>query len=302
MKRHSFGFKLLWGGFAALVLCAFACNGIALWKEYDPNANYYLSTARFPLVSCICAGGALICGIAAACVTRSESLSESIFSERYRFPWIAIGFFGAALLLAVDHVSVIGLFAVPFLVIAGLYAVSAENPKWRKPNGWVTALGFSTVIGSILLNAYYYFDFTLEMNAPVKIQVQLGLLMLMLCGTGELRYLLGIAKPKLYLVLSVGGITASAVTAVPLIGLYMTGRFTRPDYFAGILLLLTFAVSQSVRLIYLLQGHDKPDRQTDSEFSSPGTTGSACVEADPCSSATQSECSEENNGKDIIEP
>ncbi len=301
MKQHSFGFKLFWSGFAALVLCALACNGLAVWKEYDPNANYYLSTAQFPLIACICAGGALICGIAAVCFTRSESLSENIFPERYRFPWIAIGFFGSALLLSVNHVSAIGLFAVPFLIIAGLYAVLVEHPKWRKPNGWGTALGFSTVIGSILLNAYYYFDFTLEMNAPVKIQVQLGLLMLMLCATGELRYLLGIAKPKLYLILSVGGITASAVTAVPLTGLYITGRFTRPDYLAGILLLLTFAVSQSLRLLYLLQGHGKPNQETDSAPTAPKLSGSAREESEPCSSA-RSEYSDENNGKDTTDP
>lgn len=258
MKKHSLASKILWITFAALTLTVCVLCTIAVITEYETAENYFIRNSTFAPLSLIIAAVSVVCGIVAACLTKKDDLSDNIFPMNFHIPLTVLGFWLSAAFLMLFAKSTLGLIAIPFLILAGIYCLLTGFKRVRASANTMALLGFSTVLGSILLNAYYYFDFTVEMNAPIKVSLQIGLLMLMLCYTGELRYMLGIQKPKMYLILSVFGITASALCALPICVLYTRSGSVRPDYLAGACLLLNFLLMQIARTVYLLRGIQPP--------------------------------------------
>lgn len=254
MKKHSLISKILWISFAVMLLLVLGVAITTVFTEYDGKANYFVFDAILAPLSLILGAICAACGVAAVCTTKCEDLSDMVFPANYHFPLTALGFFGATALLAMRSISMLGFVTVPFLIVACAYCILSGVQKQRTSNGKLPILGFFAVFGAILLNAYYYFDFTVEMNAPVKVVLQVGLLMLMLCYTGELRYLLGIQKPKMYLILSVFGLITSALASVPFFILFCKKSFLRIDYCASAFLLFTFFLTQIARIIYLLRG------------------------------------------------
>ena len=264
MKKHSLASKILWIAFAVFLLGAILLGSMAVLKEYEKTANYFIPDAILAPITVILGTIAISCGVAAVCTTKRTDLSENIFPDNHHFPLTAIGFFGAAVLLLLSFTSVLALIALPFLILASAYCILTGSAKSRKNANTVSLLGFSAVLGTILLNAYYYFDFTVEMNAPIKVALQLGLLTMMLCYTSELRYLLGIQKPKMYLILSVIGIACASVTSIPICIAAFTGKFTRLDYTASAILIFIFALMQCARVIYLLRGIKAESKEEES--------------------------------------
>ena len=108
-----------------------------------------------------------------------------------------------------------------------------------------------------MVNVYCYFDASLEMNAPVKVTVQTALLFTMLALTAELRFPLGRAKPRLYLILSW---CAAAALSLPSFSILFGGATERGDYRAfGAVTLGLFATVLLRLLCYLgLIPEDKP--------------------------------------------
>ena len=258
MKKHSLASKILWISFAAMVLASMVICIVAVLNEYEKAENYFLRDSALAPLSLILGIIAAVCGIAAVCATKRADLSDHVLPKNFNFPLTSIGFVFAAGVLIISSASTLGRISVPFLLVACVYCI-LTGTKLKARQSLVAIVGFSTVLGSILLNAYYYFDFTVEMNAPIKVALQMGLLMMMLCYTGELRYVLGIQKPKMYLILSVLGITSTAFAGLPIIILNATAKGSRPDYVASAVLLLTFMLTQIARVIYLLRGIHTPE-------------------------------------------
>ena len=122
----------------------------------------------------------------------------------------------------------------------------------RKHSSALTVLGFAPILSCILLNAYYYFDLSFEMNTPVKMTLQVSLILIMLCYTGELRFLLGRSLPQLYLILHGWAQAVGALCAVSVPIAFVFDRFHRVDYAAGALLIFTVLLTQQGQASRLL--------------------------------------------------
>ena len=117
----------------------------------------------------------------------------------------------------------------------------------------VTVLGFFAVAACILLNAYYYFDFSIEMNAPIKITVQLAILLIMLLFTGDLRFILGIPKPKTHLVLHAWASALGSLSAVSLPLALLCGMDIRADYVVGAILIFAIGLTHHFQVRHLMR-------------------------------------------------
>jgi hypothetical protein len=134
-------------------------------------------------------------------------------------------------------------------------------------------IGFSAVIVCILFNGYFYFDSTLEMNAPLKVTVQLGFLAAMIYFISEIRALLGITLPRVYLLANACTVGFGALSSIPVTLAYLlqvfkpqaspftasltAQLFDHPEYLAGSVVLFGICISAAWRLFQAL--NDKED-------------------------------------------
>ena len=123
MKKHSLASKILWIAFAVFLLGAILLGSMAVLKEYEKTANYFIPDAILAPITVILGTIAISCGVAAVCTTKRTDLSENIFPDNHHFPLTAIGFFGAAVLLLLSFTSVLALIALPFLILASAYCI-----------------------------------------------------------------------------------------------------------------------------------------------------------------------------------
>ncbi len=223
---------------------------IAMRTSYETNTNYFKIGAILPFVAILFAVVGAVCGILAACLMSADKKGQTPFSSRLTSSLsAAFGFLFSSVLLMLYGKAV--WFTIPtvlILLLAAVYSVFCGTVNRCTHSSSVALLGFSAVIGCALLNAYYYFDSSVEMNAPVKVSLQTALLFAMLYYTGELRYLLGREKPRLYRILAHCTISACAVSSLPVMISYGLGITDRADYFAGALLSLGIAVTAVFRV------------------------------------------------------
>lgn len=249
------------------LLCAFATivpttilQILAYLKAYSaPASNYFSASSLFPKLSV--AFALLGCLLAAVSVFLSKQ-GQTPYANGLpegRHPIAAsLGFLGGALILLLSDSTKLAYAASAFLILAAIYHLALAFHLFKETA--ITALiGFSTVIGCILTVGYYYFDASLEMNAPVKVHVMMGLLFTMLYYTAELRFLLGNGKPKILTLLSASVVSIGALTALPLPIAFLAGRFDQlattkgaaplattlqyPAYLAGAVILLGVTVT-----------------------------------------------------------
>jgi hypothetical protein len=175
---------------------------------YDGELNLYKTGTRLPEIFYICV---LICALfcassyfifkknggpanlpqAGRVITFTAVLSgllllfSALFSAYYYFK----GFYtGITPLRAAAYIA-----AVP----ASFYFIITAMSRSPKRNITVL-LGISTIIWAALYLMCIYFDMTSPLNSPIRILNQLSLITIMLYFTFEVRYLLGIPRPKLY--------------------------------------------------------------------------------------------------------
>ena len=266
MDKHLVAKKLRSGSFlcAALAACA---EILSVLTVYDGAANYFDHDAILPTVAVVLALLGSAVGIAAAILTSPDTLGESIFSERFSPAPSAIGFFTAAVFTVVYCTKtirpVIGLLAA-LLLIGGLaYSICSSLPKLRQNKSLTALLGMLAVLGTILLNAYYYFDVALEMNAPFKLTTQMGLLCATLYLTGEIRFFLGTQKPRLFLALGTTLISVGSLCSLSLLVAFLLGKTDRGDYVAGSLLVFCIMLTAALRMRTLLPREESdPDDET----------------------------------------
>lgn len=238
---------------------------LAYLKAYQaPSSNYFASDSLLPKASVAFALLGCALAIVGFFLQRKTDERSDALPHSYAPLASALGFLGGAgILLLSDSSNLVSVTAV-CLILAAAYQILLTFRVFQE-SAITAMIGFSTVVGCILTVGYYYFDSSLEMNAPVKIHVMMGLLLAMLCYTAELRFLLGIGKPKIFKLLSCATVCVGALTAIPLPVAFLAGCFDRasaikstslmaatlqyPAYLAGAVILLGITVTAAWRML-----------------------------------------------------
>ena len=244
LRRIASGFTVL----AAIL------QTVAIFVEREPNTNYFYPNATLPILAAVAAVIAALLGTAAALILPTKFFRGSVFRSRPIFYPSVVGFLLASIGLATNAKGTLGSIAAVLLFLAGIYAVLSGLPQLRlEHTSAVTALGFFAVAACILLNAYYYFDFSVEMNAPMKTSVQIAILLIMLLFTGDLRFILGIPKPKTHLVLHAWTSALGSLSAVSLPIAFLCGIDIRADYVVGAILIFAIGLTHHFQVRHLIR-------------------------------------------------
>ncbi len=241
-QHKNVSLALKYAAYAAIFLGAIL-EVAAMLTAYEPTAHYFKADAPLPLLALISVTLGALCGIASALFSDKQSLTGTPFHSPVAALITCVGFLlGGVLMLLIASTTLSFLTSLLFLLSA-LYAfLGATSLATKKPSA-LALLGFLTVAACAVGNVYCYFDVSLEMNAPVKLAIQMALLFSMLYFTGELRFLLGRAKIRLYLILSYCAMAACALCALAIPVSYFRGILPRYDYYALSIVALGILVS-----------------------------------------------------------
>ena len=275
MKRNVLT-TVLYGVGAALTAAAVVVQTIAMLRCFEVGTNYFLIGATLPTVAALLAILGAGLGTVGACLGgRVQPTHSPIAGKLYTALPCALLFFATALLmpfLASGTEAALGL-RVPVLIsclLAGCYVLLCGLPSFRAAHPTAIALlGFSAPIACGLLNAYYYFDMSVEMNSPLKYCVQVALLFAMLYFLGEIRFHINEPKPRLFLACAFCTLAAASMCAIAFPVAFFAGRFERVDYLMGSLLMLGICVTILFRVLPYLP--ITPPRHT-AEASNPNET------------------------------
>lgn len=252
MRKQTASFAL-WIGAGVAILASVVLQTAAILVAFDKGGHYFATHSPLPLIASLLAllGGAL--GIAASVLWDKPSEAIAPFGAPISSLPSAVGFALGGIVVLLSSPSSIGTLAGILLLFSALYALTfsfgSQSEEKRKS---FSALGVAPVLACALLNAHLYFDVSVEMNAPLKVTVQTALLFAMLAYTGEIRFLLGRAMPRLYLSLSLCTVAASALCALPFSLCFVLGLTDRFDY-AGIALMSgLISVTLIARILSLL--------------------------------------------------
>ena len=230
---------------------------LAVLFSYQPNDHYFKSGDFLSIAAVVFAIMGAAYGIIGVLADKKKNDYPNILA-RATFPNPMAGGAVAATLLFAGYRMLSAGYGAKFsrfdllltvtLALTAVYAVlcGIQNAAGRQT---LTALfGLFAIVALILLNAYYYFDRSIEMNAPLKTSIQVGLLFATLFLTGEVRYLLGTEMPRMMQIFAVCTIAFGALSAVAIPVAFFGGMFNRPDYLAGALLVLGFVPTALIRL------------------------------------------------------
>lgn len=267
MKKNNC-YKPLFAACLSLAILAAVLAGVAIVTDYDTRANYFVSQAPIHLASCIAAVASLITGIVAAICTPAEALSPTPFAKRNIFPAPAVFFLLAFVAILIQKHAKSIPETIIFLTLgamfpSAIYALLSASPaQTKKHPTMVAGFGLFAILACLLLNVYLYFDLTVEMNAPLKIFLHLGLLSSMLYYTCELRYLLKNPMPRLFLAVSAATVSLGSLCALSLPVAFFANRFSRYDYLACAFLVITVMATAALRTMTLLNP-ESPDEDTE---------------------------------------
>ena len=162
---------------------------LAYFTAFDPSvSNYFTSGSVFPTLAGIAMFLAIALGIAGGILAKGKSgvLTPMEFPSRISVP-AALGALGSSIWLMIAGKGLLG---VLILLVSIFFALEFGTVSVQFPSV-VLWSAFTAIGGIIFLVASYYFDMTVEMNAPTKILLQMALLSMMLLITAECRVLLG---------------------------------------------------------------------------------------------------------------
>lgn len=244
MKNKRISMAFYAAGITSALIAA-VLQAVAFSVCFDALANYFAHGAVLPKVAIAFAVAGGVFGILAACLTpKSEATANPLSgSVCFAIP-LALGFLALAITLFASEktagkVSALRLPTAILSLMAAAYAVLSALPALReKYQRAITLLGFTAPLACALANAYYYFDLTMEMNSPVKYCLQTALLFSMLYFLGELRYLIGEPKPRLFCVCTLLTLAAASLCVIAFPVASFTGAITRLDYVIGAYLML----------------------------------------------------------------
>lgn len=228
-----------------------------------PESNYFAIGSPFPILACVLSILGAVCGIASIFLIPKDRLSEGTLPCPIASLPNAFGFLAGAVVLLLSEQTDLSKIAILLLFLAAIYSALIAFAKTVAP-ARKALIGFSAVLSCIMLNAIYYFDVTLEMNAPIKVTLLVGLLASMLYFTAELRYLLEKPAARLHSVISIILLSLGALTALPIPIAFAAGllnrsttpanaplfsaHFEHPTYLAGALVVLGVTIGAAIRL------------------------------------------------------
>ena len=228
--------SLIGAGVAAVV------QTVAIVTVYDNGTNYFLNSAVLPTVALAIALLACAAGIVAAILSPAFDGQATVFSVRLAPSPATVGFLISAAFVLFYRTKTaqptVGLAAALLLLCGMVYTLLVSVPAWRQSKNRALCFGMLGILGTILLNAYYYFDVSIEMNAPIKVTTQMG----------ELRFLLGTQKPRVFVALATALASIGSLCSFSLLVAFFLGKTDRADYVAGALLVLCILLSALLRV------------------------------------------------------
>lgn len=241
--------------FACLAAIFFS---VAFLRSYDESvANYFARGSLMPVLALVFAGLAFAVGIVSACLRDLPSVPSA---PLWSFAPAFVAFILAAIVFFPTQ-TVGGI----LLLTGTVFALLMMIPFCRLKVDLPVIAGFFALAGMIDLIATYYFDMTLEMNAPLKISVQMGLLCAMLYLTVEFRSLLGRTVPRLFLILTALFLAVGSLPAFSVILAFLSGKTNYRSYVAGGILTLGLFLTACIRLIQLMFSEKETNGPTESE-------------------------------------
>lgn len=242
---------------------------VAMFTDYESAAHYFRAGAVLPVLSLLLALLSALLGTAAILLCR-EPLGKIPFPQGKALPLPAVGFLLAgAVLLLFGQADTLRYAAGLSLLLSAPYAFLQADPNARQRKATVSLLGLLPILSCILLNAYYYFDVSIEMNSPIKLALQIALLPAMLAYVGEVRFHLGRPMPRVYALLGTWLTALGSLSALALPAAFLFGRMPRADYAVGALLLATVSITQHMQVRRLLAPSLPEEPDTDAAAASP---------------------------------
>ncbi len=248
----------------------------------NPNENYFNPKAPLPTVALTLALVWTALGIVMAFVLKSpESHPLPSAVSRIDNFLTASGYLAAAAILWFSLSNNLAK-VTTLLLLAAACGMAASALLSKLSNATRALLGFLPAIACALLAVVFYFEKRLEMNAPLKISVMTGILLVMIYHTQQIRTHLGLTTPRLLCGISNALIGIGALSAIPVPIAFLTGVFNRsetvttlpklasilrnPECLAGALIVL--CVSATVLLQTILSITEKQTENPES-FPSP---------------------------------
>lgn len=223
---------------------------LAFSTAYHPGiSNYFESSSPLPVLSVLFVCLAIAVGIAAAFVShfRNQPLSIPTTPSFALLP-ASIGTLASAILLFIAGKTLTGIL---FLAEATFFALLI-CPFVKKYAAFAIWGGFAAIAAQIVLISRYYFDMTLEMNAPVKVLLQMGLLAAMLDCTVEIRLLIGRSHALLTPILTVFTFSTCLLSGFSTLALTLDSEMPNMVYIAAMPALIGFSSTALCRLMQIL--------------------------------------------------
>ena len=246
----------------------------AMLVDYEPATHYFRAGAVLPVLSVLLVLLSALLGSLSILLWREE-LEQSPFAPHRTFSASTLGFLLAgSVLLKAGGSDTLRVAAGVLLLLSAPYAFLHALPRMREHRAAMTLLGLLPILACILLNAYYYFDVSIEMNSPIKLALQLALLPAMLAYTGEIRFHLGRPCRRLYLLADVWLMSLGVLSALSLPVAFLFGGLRRADYAVGAILLATLSLTQHrhtrrMSAKPLSDTEPKPEPSEETELSAP---------------------------------
>ena len=241
---------------------------VAFFTQFDaPDANYFRRGAVLPVAAGIFAVLAALIGTVIAIQYPKRSLpADNLPIPGAALPE-AIGFLSCAAFLTISIVQngfeLLRLIPLILSLIAMVYALllTFGDISRDRIRNLAAPLGFVPIFTLIFLYANHYFDRAVEMNAPEKTLLMLGLMTATVTFTGELRYLIGSANPRVYLMLLSWTVAAGALCIPALPAAHFFRILTGTDYVASSFAVLGCFLTSCLRLFALL--YEEPGTPSD---------------------------------------
>ena len=263
MKQPITPIKLLWLAWAGLAALAAILYAVSVPLYLEPSDHYFEAGALLPTLAAVLALLSLAAGTVAVWRTHPEELNDSPFPEKPLPAPAAIGFFASAVVfllgvkLSLNRILI--LLVILFSLLAAFYSLLLAFRRNEKSAGLLPILGATAVLACLFLCAYYYFDASMEMNAPLKIALQMGLLCAMIYYSSEIRFLLGKPLPRIFMMLAVWTVSMSSLSILAVPIAFFTGRVDRPDYLSGALMTLFVAATAALRIYTMTRRPEDPE-------------------------------------------
>lgn len=283
MTKLSKRLKICYFSMLALCVIAAVLGAIAICISYDGSKGYFDSSAASGAFKAVVAVASLAAFAPLFVFPKDELSGASPATTPVLFPsaYLAVAFLATSviaflslcridlgiftvyinsfdsslpMLLLIAAVALLSLAAAAYFVL-NFFAADRE----QKRNEYHALVGFALLLELVALIALSYFDTTVSMNATGKLMFSYSMIAFMLFILSELRGLLDISKPRLYLVFGFLTMITSCASSIPwLVGL-VAGTVAGPLYptylLYNLISLGAFAYS-SVRIYVFVSARD----------------------------------------------